>query len=223
MDSKLFIQAITKFIFGVLIVMALIFIPAWSLSYWQGWLLISILFIPMFIGGLVMLFKSPDLLRKRLEGKEKEGEQKIVVILSAIMFILAFIIAGLNYRFQWIVLPDIVSYIAALVFLASYLLYAEVLRENVYLSRTIEVQENQKVIDTGLYGVVRHPMYMSTLFLFLAMPLVLGSIISFVIMLAYIPIIAKRINNEEKVLEKDLNGYIDYKNRIKYKVLPFIW
>ena len=203
--------------------MALIFIPAWSLSYWQGWLLISILFIPMFIGGLVMLFKSPDLLRKRLEGKEKEGEQKIVVILSAIMFILAFIIAGLNYRFQWIVLPDIVSYIAALVFLASYLLYAEVLRENVYLSRTIEVQENQKVIDTGLYGVVRHPMYMSTLFLFLAMPLVLGSIISFVIMLAYIPIIAKRINNEEKVLEKDLNGYIDYKNRIKYKVLPFIW
>ena len=223
MDSKLFIQAITKFIFGVLIVMALIFIPAWSLSYWQGWLLISILFIPMFIGGLVMLFKSPDLLRKRLEGKEKEGEQKIVVILSAIMFILAFIIAGLNYRFQWIVLPDIVSYIAALVFLASYLLYAEVLRENVYLSRTIEVQENQKVIDTGLYSVVRHPMYMSTLFLFLAMPLVLGSIISFVIMLAYIPIIAKRINNEEKVLEKDLNGYIDYKNRIKYKVLPFIW
>ena len=223
MDSKLFIQAITKFIFGVLIVMALIFIPAWSLSYWQGWLLISILFIPMFIGGLVMLFKSPDLLRKRLEGKEKEGEQKIVVILSAIMFILSFIIAGLNYRFQWIVLPDIVSYIAALVFLASYLLYAEVLRENVYLSRTIEVQENQKVIDTGLYGVVRHPMYMSTLFLFLAMPLVLGSIISFVIMLAYIPIIAKRINNEEKVLEKDLNGYIDYKNRIKYKVLPFIW
>ena len=146
-----------------------------------------------------------------------------MVILSAIMFILAFIIAGLNYRFQWIVLPDIVSYIAALVFLASYLLYAEVLRENVYLSRTIEVQENQKVIDTGLYGVVRHPMYMSTLFLFLAMPLVLGSIISFVIMLAYIPIIAKRINNEEKVLEKDLNGYIDYKNRIKYKVLPFIW
>ena len=223
MDSKLFIQAITKFIFGVLIVMALIFIPAWSLSYWQGWLLISILFIPMFIGGLVMLFKSPDLLRKRLEGKEKEGEQKIVVILSAIMFILAFIIAGLNYRFQWIVLPDIVSYLAALVFLASYLLYAEVLRENVYLSRTIEVQENQKVIDTGLYSVVRHPMYMSTLFLFLAMPLVLGSIISFVIMLAYIPIIAKRINNEEKVLEKDLNGYIDYKNRIKYKVLPFIW
>ena len=223
MDSKLLIQAITKFICGVLIVMVLIFVPAWSLSYWQGWLLMGILFIPMFIAGLIMFAISPDLLRKRLNSKEKEEEQKTVIILSIIMFILSFIVAGFNYRYSWIILPDIISYISAVIFLVGYILYAEVLRENAFLSRTIEVQENQVLIDTGLYGVVRHPMYMSTLILFLAMPLVLGSIISFVIMLAYIPIIAKRIRNEEEVLEKSLNGYTDYKKRIKYKLIPFIW
>ena len=223
MDSKLLIQAITKFICGVLRVMVLIFVPAWSLSYWQGWLLMGILFIPMLIAGLIMFVISPDLLRKRLNSKEKEEEQKTVIILSIIMFILSFIVAGFNYRYNWILLPDIISYIAALIFLVGYILYAEVLRENAFLSRTIEVQENQVLIDSGLYGVVRHPMYMSTLILFLAMPLVLGSIISFVIMLAYIPIIAKRIRNEEEVLEKSLNGYMDYKKRIKYKLIPFIW
>ena len=190
-DSKLFIQAITKFLIGFLLVGALIFIPAGTISFWQGWLFICVLFIPMFIAGIIMLFKSPDLLRKRLDAKEKELEQKIVVILSALVFIFVFIIAGLNFRYKWIVLPDIISYIATVIFLISYILYAEVLRENVYLSRTIEVQQNQKVIDTGLYGIVRHPMYMSTLFLFLSIPLILGSLISFFIMLLYIPIIVK--------------------------------
>lgn len=222
-DSELLKQAITRFIIGFLLVAVLIFVPAWSISYWQGWLLMCVLFIPMFIAGIFMLFKSPDLLKKRLDAKEKEEEQKIVIILSGLVFLLAFIFAGLNFRFKWIVLPDMVSYIATIIFLISYLFYAEVLRENAFLSRTIEVQQNQKVIDTGLYGIVRHPMYMTTLFLFLSMPLILGSLISFFIMLFYIPIIIKRINNEEKVLEKSLDGYADYMKKIKYKMLPFIW
>lgn len=183
----------------------------------------GILFIPMFIAGLVMMKKSPDLLRKRLDAKEEQDEQKAVLVLSGLMFLAAFIVAGLNHRFQWIVLPDWVSYAAAVVFLLAYALYAEVLRENAYLSRTVEVQENQHVIDTGLYGVVRHPMYMSTLFLFFAMPLVLGSVISFAIMLLYIPIIAKRISNEEEVLAEGLEGYSEYREKVKYKVIPFIW
>ena len=177
----------------------------------------------MFIAGLVMMKKSPELLRKRLNVKEEEKEQKTVILLSGIMFLAAFIVAGLNFRFGWIVLPDWISYTGVAIFLAAYALYAEVLRENAYLSRTVEVQQDQKVIDTGLYGVVRHPMYMSTLLLFLSMPLVLGSVISFVITLAYIPIIAKRIENEEKVLEDGLPGYAEYKNRVKWKVVPFIW
>lgn len=201
----------------------LIFLPAGSFMYWQGWLLIGILFVPMFIAGLIMMKKSPELLRKRLNVKEEETEQKTVIMLSGIMFLAAFVVAGLNFRFGWIVLPEWVSYAGAIIFLAAYALYAEVLRENAYLSRTVEVQQDQKVIDTGLYGVVRHPMYMSTLLLFLAMPLVLGSIISFVITLAYIPIIAKRIGNEEKVLEDGLPGYAEYKNKVKRKVVPFIW
>ncbi len=223
MDSKLFVQAISKFLLGLLIMGVLLFLPAGTFKYWQGWLLLSILFIPMFIGGLVMMKKSPELLRKRLNAKEEQGEQRIVVLLSGLMFLAAFIISGLNFRFGWVVLPSWVSYVAAVVFLASYVLYAEVLRENVYLSRTVEVQENQKVIDTGLYGIVRHPMYMATIILFLSMPLVLGSIISFAIMLLYIPIIAKRIRNEEEVLESGLNGYADYKKRVKYRVIPFVW
>lgn len=223
MDAKLFCQAITKFISGLVMVGVLIFLPAGSFMYWQGWLLIGILFVPMFIAGLIMMKKSPELLRKRLNVKEEETEQKTVIMLSGIMFLAAFVVAGLNFRFGWIVLPEWVSYAGAIIFLAAYALYAEVLRENAYLSRTVEVQQDQKVIDTGLYGVVRHPMYMSTLLLFLAMPLVLGSIISFVIMLAYIPIIAKRIGNEEKVLEDGLPGYAEYKNKVKRKVVPFIW
>ena len=177
----------------------------------------------MFIAGLVMMKTSPDLLRKRLNAKEEQTEQKTVILLSGLMFLSAFIAAGLNFRFKWIVLPGAVSLIAAVVFLLAYILYAEVMRENAYLSRTVEVQENQKVIDTGLYGIVRHPMYMSTLLLFLSMPLVLGSVISFVIMLAYIPIISMRIRNEEQVLEEGLEGYKEYKQRVRYKVIPLIW
>ena len=223
MDGKLFGQAMVKFACGLLIVGALLFLPAGIWDFWQAWLLLGILFVPMFIAGLVMMKKSPDLLRKRLNAREEQAEQKTVLLLSALMFTAAFILAGLNRRFGWIVLPDWVPWAAAAVFLMGYALYAEVLRENAYLSRTIEVQENQQVIDTGLYGVVRHPMYMTTLLLFLAMPLVLGSVISFVIMLAYIPIIAKRIRNEEAVLEDGLNGYREYKRKVRYKVIPFVW
>ena len=223
MDNKLLTQALAKFFLGVLLLGILIFLPAGSFHYWQGWLLMGILFVPMFVAGLVMLAKNPDLLRKRLNAKEQEEEQKTVVKLSGLLFIAAFVVAGLNWRFDWWVLPDWAVWIAAGLFLASYLLYAEVLRENTYLSRTIEVQENQKVIDTGLYGVVRHPMYMATTVLFLAMPLVLASPISFVIMLGYIPVIAKRIKNEEDVLEQGLEGYAEYKKKVKYRMIPFIW
>ena len=223
MDAKLFSQAIIKFLSGLLIVGLLLFLPAGTAAYWQAWLLMGILFIPMFCAGLSMMKKSPALLRKRLDAKEEQSEQQAVLALSGLMFLAAFVVAGLNYRFGWIVLPAWVSYAAAVLFLLAYALYAEVLRENVWLSRTIEVQENQKVIDTGLYGVVRHPMYMSTLLLFLSMPLVLGSVISFVIMLAYIPILAKRIRNEEQVLERGLEGYADYKKRVRYRVIPFVW
>lgn len=223
MNSRLFIQAVTRFLAGLLLVGLLLFVTAGSFAYWQAWLLIIILFIPMFIAGLIMLVKSPDLLRKRLNVKEEQTEQKTVVLFSGLMFLAAFILAGLNYRFAWFILPGAVSFAAAVVFLLGYVLYAEVLRENAYLSRTVEVQENQKVIDTGLYGIVRHPMYMSTLLLFLAMPIVLGSVFSFVIMLAYIPIIARRIRNEELVLEKGLEGYREYKQRVRYKVIPFVW
>ena len=208
---------------GLILVGLLLFLPAGTFAYPQGWLLIGILFVPMFSAGLIMIKKSPELLRKRLNVKEEQAEQKTVILLSGLMFLASFIIAGLNFRFGWIRLPLWVSYAAALLFLAGYVLYAEVLRENVWLSRTVEVQENQKVIDTGLYGIVRHPMYMSTLILFLAMPLVLGSVISFVIMLLYIPIIAKRIRNEEQVLENGLEGYAEYRKRVRYKVIPFVW
>jgi protein-S-isoprenylcysteine O-methyltransferase Ste14 len=223
MDLKLFTQAIFKFLGGLLIVGLLLFLPAGTFVWRQAWLLLGILFVPMFIAGLIMMKRAPDLLRKRLDVKEEEEEQKTVIVLSGLMFLAAFIVAGLNFRFRWIVLPVWVSWAAAVLFLLAYVLYAEVLRENVWLSRTVEVQENQKVVDTGLYGIVRHPMYMTTLLLFLSMPLVLGSVISFVIMLLYIPIIAKRIRNEEQVLEGGLEGYAEYKKRIRYKVIPFVW
>ena len=222
-NTKLFVQAVTRFLAGLFIVGLLLFLPAGTFAFWQAWLLIFILFVPMFIAGLILMKKSPDLLRKRLNAKEEQTEQKTVILLSGLMFLAAFIAAGLNFRFGWFALPGAVSFAAAIVFLLAYVLYAEVMRENAYLSRTVEVQENQKVIDTGLYGIVRHPMYMSTLLLFLAMPLVLGSVISFAIMLAYIPIISKRIRNEEQVLEKGLEGYREYKQRVRYKVIPFVW
>jgi len=223
MNVKLFFQAITKFILGVFIISLLLFIPAKTINYWNGWLLMGLLFIPMFIAGVIMMVKAPELLRKRLNVKEKENEQKNVIALSGLMFLVGFIIAGLNYRYRWIVIPNIVVIISSIIFLISYILYAEVLRENAYLSRTVEIQENQKVVDTGLYGIVRHPMYAVTILLFLSMPLILGSIISFMIFLVYPLIIAKRIKNEEKVLEKELIGYLEYKQKVKYKVIPFIW
>lgn len=223
MDTKLYTQALTKSLLGVVIIGLLLFLPAGSFRYWQGWLLMGILFVPMFIAGFVLMAKNPELLRKRLNAKEEEKEQKTVVGLSALLFIAAFVVAGLNWRFQWCVLPNWAVWIAAALFLACYLLYAEVLRENTYLSRTIEVQENQKVIDTGLYGIVRHPMYMATTLLFLMIPLVLASPLSFLILLLYLPLIAKRIRNEESVLEKGLEGYKDYKQRVKYRIIPFIW
>jgi len=223
MNRELFQQAIVKYWSGLVLLGLLLFLPAGTFDYWQAWLLMGILFVPMFIAGLVMLRKNPELLRKRLNMREEQKEQKEVILLSGWMFLAAFIVAGLNRRFQWQILPKTVSWAAAVLFLLAYALYAEVLRENVYLSRTVEVQENQKVIDTGLYGIVRHPMYMCTLLLFLSMPLVLGSLFSFVITLLYIPIIGMRIRNEEQVLEAGLDGYREYKSRVKYKVIPLIW
>jgi len=223
MDIRLFIQAIVKFVLGVLFVGLLLFVPANTINFWNGWLLMGVLFIPMFIAGFVMIIKSPELLRKRLNAKEKEQEQRQVVLFSGLMFLAGFIIAGLNYRYSWIILPKPIAIIASMFFILGYILYAEVLRENAYLSRTIEVQENQKVVDTGLYGVVRHPMYATTILLFLSMPLILGSIISFIIFLVYPFLIAKRIKNEEEVLEKELVGYSEYKKKVRYKVIPFVW
>lgn len=223
MTRKLFLQAILKFSLGVLVLGALLFLPAGTLHYRNAWLLMGILFIPMFLAGIVMMLKNPELLKKRLNAKERQTEQQLVIKLSAIMFVLGFVIAGLNFRFEWIILPEWVSWAGAAAFLLSYLLYAEVLRENAYLSRTIEVQTGQKVIDSGLYGIVRHPMYAVTLILFLSMPLVLGSAISFVIFLAYPVIIAKRIRNEEEVLENGLEGYSEYKKKVKYRLIPLVW
>ena len=223
MDNSLLAQSLKKFSLGVLLLGILLFLPAGSFRFWQGWLLMGILFVPMFTAGIILLKRNPELLRKRLNAKEQESEQKTVVALSGMLFVAAFVLAGLNWRLARWVLPDWAVWTAAGLFLASYLLYAEVLRENTYLSRTIEVQENQKVIDTGLYGIVRHPMYMATTILFLSMPLVLASPVSFLIMLGYVPVIAKRIRNEESVLEEGLEGYADYKKRVKYRIIPFIW
>jgi protein-S-isoprenylcysteine O-methyltransferase Ste14 len=208
---------------GVVLVGAAIFLPTGTFAFFNGWLFMGILFVPMFLAGIVMMFKNPDLLKKRLDIKEKEKEQQLVVKLSGLVFLAGFIVAGLGVRFDWYVLPTPVVIVATVFFLFAYVLYAEVLRENVYLSRVIEVQENQKVIDSGLYGIVRHPMYAATLILFLAMPLVLGSIYAFIIFLAYPFIIVKRIKNEESVLEKDLKGYAEYKKKVKYRLIPFIW
>lgn len=223
MNGKLFVQAIIKFISGVVMVALMIFLPAGNLNYWNGWLFMGILFIPMFTAGIILMLKSPQLLKIRLNTKENESEQKTVILLSGIMFLAGFVLCGFNYRFSWIVLPKWVIIGATILFLISYILYAEVLRENIYLSRTIEVQDGQKVIDTGLYGIVRHPMYLVTILLFLAMPLVLGSVISFLIFLVYPMILAKRIKNEEKVLEEQLAGYKEYKQKVKYKLIPFVW
>ena len=221
--KELLKEAIIKILSGIMLLGALLFIPAGDLHWRNGWLLMAILFVPMFAAGIIMLIKAPDLLKSRLRAKESQGEQKEVIALSGLMFIAAFVLAGLTYRFRWMQLPETVIWAAVVVFLLAYCLFGEVLRENRYLSRVIEVQEDQTVVDTGLYGIVRHPMYFATVLLFLSMPLVLGSLPSFVIMLAYIPIIAKRIRNEEMVLEKELKGYTEYKGKVRYRLIPFIW
>ena len=223
MMVKLFVKAILKFILGVALVGLLIFLPAGSLGFFNGWLLMVILFVPMFFAGTVMMIKNPNLLKSRLDAKEKQKDQGLVVKLSGLMFLAGFIVAGLGFRFGWFILPKVVAIGASVAFLLAYIIYAEVLRENTYLSRTIEVQENQKVIDTGLYGIVRHPMYGATLLLFLCIPIVLGSLYSFVVFLAYPFIIVKRIKGEEAFLEKELVGYCDYKKKVKYRLIPFIW
>lgn len=223
MNKKLFIGAIAKFSLGVLLVGLLIFLPAWTLNYPNGWLLMGILFVPMFIAGIIMMIKNPELLKKRLDVREKEKDQQLVVKLSGLMFILGFVLAGLDFRFGWLPVPKLISIAAAMLFLFAYVVYAEVLRENTYLSRTIEVQENQKVIDTGLYGIVRHPMYFATLILFLSIPLVLGSLVSFFVFLAYPVIIVLRIKNEEQVLLRELEGYDEYMEKVKYRLIPYIW
>lgn len=223
MTVKLFLQAIIKFLLGVILVGVLVFLPAGTLNFFGGWLLMGILFVPMFIAGIVMMIKNPSLLASRLDAKEKEREQGIVVKLSGLMFIAGFVLAGLDKRFDWFVLPKGVSVGGAVVFLLAYVLYAEVLRENTYLSRTIKVQEGQTVVDTGLYGIVRHPMYSVTLLLFISMPIVLGSLIALPIFLVYPFIIAGRIKHEEKFLEKELSGYKEYKEKVKYRLIPFIW
>ena len=222
-DKGLLVQALVKFLAGLILFGLLLFLPAGTFNYWNAWVLIAALFGPMLVLGSVLLIKSPELLAKRLASKEKESQQKTVVALSALMFLVSFVLAGLDYRYGWTSLPSWMVWTATGVLLLSYLMYAEVMRENAYLSRTIEVQEDQKVIDTGLYGIVRHPMYSATVFLFLSMPLILGSMMSFVVMLLYIPIINARIKNEEKVLSEGLPGYKEYMQRVRSKVIPFIW
>lgn len=223
MTKKLFVSAIVKFLLGVFLVGTLVFLPAGTLDFFNGWLFMAILFVPMFIAGIVMMVKNPSLLESRLDAKEKQQEQSLVVKLSGLMFFAGFIVAGLDYRFGWLQLPRGVVIVAAGMFVVAYALYVEVLRENTYLSRTIRVQENQRVIDTGLYGIVRHPMYSATVLLFLSMPLVLGSLYSFLIFLVYPFLIAKRIKNEEALLEKELEGYSEYKKKVKYRMIPFVW
>lgn len=220
---KLLINGLTKFLCGLLLVGLLLFAPAGTFKFFGAWNFIILLFIPILILGIVLLIKAPDLLKKRLDGREEQEAQKGVVAFSALIFLVGFILAGLDFRFGWSVVPRSVQIIAAAIFLLSYILYAEVMRENTFLSRKIEVQENQKVIDTGLYGIVRHPMYMATVLLFLMIPLILGSLISFVIFLFYPVIIAVRIKDEEKLLTEQLEGYAEYKQKVKYKIIPFIW
>ena len=223
MTVKLFFEAIIKFLLGVILVGLFIFIPAGTINYLNGIIFMIVLFIPMFIAGIIMMIFNPKLLASRLNAKEKQKEQGVVIKLSGLMFIVGFDIAGLDFRFNWFKLPLIVTYIASIIFIIGYVIFAEVLRENTYLSRTIKVDKDQQLIDKGLYGIVRHPMYFATILMFISMPLILGSIFSFIIFLIYIPLIAIRAVNEEKVLEKELNGYTEYKKKVKYRIIPFIW
>ena len=220
---KLIVQGLMKYLSGLIFVALLLFIPAGTLCYWNGWLFIGLLFIPMFILGVVLLIKSSELLEKRLNNKEKENDQKVVIALSLLMFLAGFILSAMDFRFGWSNVPTVVVIVAAVILLISYGLYAEVMRENQYLSRTVEVFEDQKVVDTGMYGIVRHPMYMTTVILFLSIPLVLGSWVGFAIFMVYPFLLVKRIKNEEKILEEGLSGYSEYKKNVKYRMIPFIW
>ena len=223
MNKGLISKGLTKYLAGLVLVMLLIFLPAGTFKYPGGWLFIALLFIPMLIMGIVLLLKDPALLEKRLSSKETEKEQKGVVALSSVMFLAGFILAGLSFRFGWPGMPGWAVTAGAVIFLLGYAMYAEVLRENTYLSRTVEVQSGQKVIDTGLYGIVRHPMYTATILMFLAIPVILGSLIALAVFLIYPAVIVKRIGNEEEVLEKGLEGYTEYKKKVRYRLLPFIW
>lgn len=223
MNKKLFFQALFKYLLGVAIIGLLIFLPAGTINFFNGWIFMGVLFVPMLFAGIIMMIKNPTLLKSRLEAKEKEKSQNIIIKLSGLMFIAGFIIAGLDYRYKWIELPQWITYVSSIVLLLSYLMWAEVLRENTYLSRTIKVIETQKVVDTGLYGIIRHPMYTATIFLFLSMPLILGSLISLFIFLLYPIIIVCRILHEEKYLAKNLQGYTEYMKKVKYRLIPFIW
>ena len=223
MSKKLFFEAIFKFLLGIILVGVLVFLPAGTLKFVNGWIFMGVLFVPMFIAGIIMMIKNPKLLARRLDAKEKQKEQGIVIKLSGLMFIAGFVLAGLDFRFNWIKIPMWISYVASGLFILSYVMFGFVLKQNAYLSRTIKVEENQSVVDTGLYGIVRHPMYSATLILFLSMPLILGSIISFFVFLLYPVLIIVRIINEEKVLEKELKGYVEYKKKVKYRLIPFIW
>ncbi len=223
MTKKLFLEAVFKFILGVVLIGLLIFLPAGTIYYFNGWLFMGVLFIPMFIAGILMMIKNPKLLASRLDAKEKQKSQGIVIKLSGLMFIVGFIVAGLDFRFSWFPILPLVSYIASVIFILGYIMFGVVLKQNTYLSRTIKVEDGQQVIDKGLYGIVRHPMYSATLIIFLTMPLILGSLISFVIFLMYPILISIRIINEEKFLEKELIGYTEYKSKVKYRIIPFIW
>ena len=223
MSKKLFIEAILKYVLGVILVALLIFLPAGTINYLKGWIFMGILFVPMFIAGVVMMIKNPKLLRSRLDAKEEQGEQKLVIKLSGLMFIIGFILAGLDFRFNWLVIPSWISYASSVIFLVFYVMYGEVLRENATLLRTIKVEENQKVVDTGLYGIIRHPQYSASIVMFLTMPLILGSLISLAVFMVYPILIVLRIRNEEKVLTNELNGYKEYKEKVKYRLIPFIW
>lgn len=223
MTFNLFFNAIAKFILGVVLVGVLIFLPAGTFYYFNGWMLMTVLFIPMFIAGLVMMKVNPMLLKSRLDVKEKHVEQGLIVKISGLMFIVGFIVAGLDFRFKFIVIPELVSYIATIIFIFGYILYAIVLKQNTYLSRTIKVQTGQKVISTGLYGIVRHPMYSATLLLFLSTPLILGSLSSFFVFLLYPILISIRAKKEEQILIKELVGYDEYMKKVRYRLIPFIW
>ena len=223
MDRELLRQALAKTILGFLLTALLLFLPAGTLHWWNAWLLMAVLFVPMLIAGLVMLFKAPELLRRRLNAKERQTEQKGVIAWSGLLFIASFLLAGFGFRFGWYMLPRAWCLLSAGVFLLGYALFGEVLRENEYLSRTVEVTEGQRVVSTGLYGVVRHPMYFATLLMFLSMPLILGSVYGFLVMLAYLPVLAARIRGEEALLERELKGYSEYKQKVRYRLIPHIW